>query len=113
MQVVDWSKAGDLEKLHEKVLLREFEEYKEIKKKLKAFGLGLSVPDSKKLGRSTTLCHHRYYGRQELEQLIIEFVKSLKPASYSGTRCRSSCNSVWMGAGHITERLNCNLWWWR
>jgi len=37
--VPDPNKAGDLEKLREKALLKEFEEYKEIKKKLKLFRL--------------------------------------------------------------------------
>ena len=37
--VPDPSKAGDLEKLREKALLKEFEEYKEVKKKLKIFRL--------------------------------------------------------------------------
>ncbi|HAT8643600.1 DNA methyltransferase [Legionella pneumophila] len=37
--VPDPNKAGDLEKLREKALLKEFEEYKEIKKKLKVFRL--------------------------------------------------------------------------
>jgi DNA methylase len=37
--VPDPNKAGDLEKLREKALLREFEEYKEAKKKLKVFRL--------------------------------------------------------------------------
>lgn len=37
--VPDPNKAGDLEKLREKALLKEFEEYKEIKKKLKIFRL--------------------------------------------------------------------------
>ena len=35
--VPDPNKAGDLEKLREKALLKEFEEYKEVKKKLKVF----------------------------------------------------------------------------
>jgi len=35
--VPDHNKAGDLEKLREKALLKEFEEYKEVKKKLKVF----------------------------------------------------------------------------
>jgi DNA modification methylase len=37
--VPDPNKAGDLEKLRERSLLREFEEYKEVKKKLKVFRL--------------------------------------------------------------------------
>ena len=37
--VPDTNKAGDLEKLREKALLKEFEEYKEVKKKLKVFRL--------------------------------------------------------------------------
>ena len=37
--VPDPNKAGDLEKLREKALLKEFEEYKEVKKKLKVFRL--------------------------------------------------------------------------
>ena len=37
--VPDPNKAGDLEKLREKALLREFEEYKEVKKQLKVFRL--------------------------------------------------------------------------
>lgn len=37
--VPDPNKAGDLEKLREKALLKEFEEYKETKKKLKVFRL--------------------------------------------------------------------------
>jgi DNA modification methylase len=37
--VPDPNKAGDLEKLREKALLKEFEEYKEAKKKLKVFRL--------------------------------------------------------------------------
>ena len=37
--VPDPNKAGDLEKLREKTLLKEFEEYKQIKKKLKVFRL--------------------------------------------------------------------------
>ncbi len=37
--VPDPNKAGDLEKLREKVLLKEFEEYKQAKKKLKVFRL--------------------------------------------------------------------------
>ena len=37
--VPDPKKAGDLEKLREKALLKEFEEYKEIKKQLKVFRL--------------------------------------------------------------------------
>ncbi len=37
--VPDPRKAGDLEKLREKALLKEFEEYKEVKKKLKVFRL--------------------------------------------------------------------------
>jgi len=37
--VADPNKAGDLEKLREKALLKEFEEYKEVKKKLKVFRL--------------------------------------------------------------------------
>ena len=37
--VPDPNKAGDLEKLREKALLNEFEEYKEVKKKLKVFRL--------------------------------------------------------------------------
>jgi DNA modification methylase len=37
--VPDPNKAGDLEKLREKALLKEFEEYKEFKKKLKVFRL--------------------------------------------------------------------------
>ena len=37
--VTDPNKAGDLEKLREKALLKEFEEYKEVKKKLKVFRL--------------------------------------------------------------------------
>lgn len=37
--VPDPNKAGDLEKLCEKALLKEFEEYKEVKKKLKVFRL--------------------------------------------------------------------------
>ncbi|MBT6716172.1 MAG: DNA methylase [Nitrospina sp.] len=37
--VPDPTKAGDLEKLREKALLKEFEEYKQIKKKLKVFRL--------------------------------------------------------------------------
>jgi hypothetical protein len=35
----DPNKAGDLEKLREKALLKEFEEYKQVKKKLKVFRL--------------------------------------------------------------------------
>ena len=35
----DPNKAGDLEKLREKALLKEFEEYKQAKKKLKIFRL--------------------------------------------------------------------------
>jgi DNA modification methylase len=37
--VPDPRKAGDLEKMREKALLKEFEEYKEVKKKLKVFRL--------------------------------------------------------------------------
>jgi len=37
--IPDPNKAGDLEKLREKALLKEFEEYKEVKKKLKVFRL--------------------------------------------------------------------------
>ena len=37
--IPDPNKAGDLEKLREKALLKEFEEYKEVKKKLKIFRL--------------------------------------------------------------------------
>ncbi|WP_367153739.1 DNA methyltransferase [Aminivibrio sp.] len=37
--VPDPNKSGDLEKLREKALLKEFEEYKEVKKKLKVFRL--------------------------------------------------------------------------
>ncbi len=37
--VPDPNKAGDLEKLREKALLKEFEEYKDVKKKLKVFRL--------------------------------------------------------------------------
>lgn len=37
--VPDPNKAGDLDKLREKALLKEFEEYKEVKKKLKVFRL--------------------------------------------------------------------------
>ena len=37
--VPDPNKAGDLEKLREKALLKEFEEYKKTKKKLKVFRL--------------------------------------------------------------------------
>jgi hypothetical protein len=37
--VPDPNKAGDLEKLRERSLLKEFEEYKEVKKKLKVFRL--------------------------------------------------------------------------
>ncbi len=37
--VPDPNKAGDLEKLREKALLKEFEEYKQVKKKLKIFRL--------------------------------------------------------------------------
>ena len=37
--VPDPNKAGDLEKLREKALLKEFEEYKQAKKKLKVFHL--------------------------------------------------------------------------
>jgi hypothetical protein len=37
--VPDPNKAGDLEKLREKALLKEFEEYKEVKKKLRVFRL--------------------------------------------------------------------------
>jgi len=37
--VPDPNKAGDLEKLREKALLKEFEDYKEVKKKLKVFRL--------------------------------------------------------------------------
>lgn len=37
--VPDPSKAGDLEKLREKALLKEFEEYKQVKKKLRIFRL--------------------------------------------------------------------------
>lgn len=37
--VPDPNKAGDLEKLREKALLKEFEEYREVKKKLKVFRL--------------------------------------------------------------------------
>lgn len=37
--VPDPNKAGDLEKLREKALLKEFDEYKEVKKKLKVFRL--------------------------------------------------------------------------
>ena len=37
--VPDPNKAGDLQKLREKALLKEFEEYKEVKKKLKVFRL--------------------------------------------------------------------------
>ncbi|MFH0784052.1 MAG: DNA methyltransferase [Pseudomonadota bacterium] len=37
--VPDPNKAGDLEKLREKTLLKEFEEYKQVKKKLKVFRL--------------------------------------------------------------------------
>ncbi len=37
--VPDPNKAGDLEKLREKALLKEFEEYKEVKKKLKVYRL--------------------------------------------------------------------------
>jgi len=37
--VPDPNKAGDLEKLREKALLKEFEEYKQLKKKLKVFRL--------------------------------------------------------------------------
>ena len=37
--VPDPNKAGDLEKLREKALLKEFEEYKEVKKQLKVFRL--------------------------------------------------------------------------
>ena len=37
--VPDPNKAGDLEKLREKALLKEFEEYKQVKKKLKVFRL--------------------------------------------------------------------------
>lgn len=35
----DPRKAGNLEKLREKALLKKFEEYKEVKKKLKVFRL--------------------------------------------------------------------------
>ena len=35
----DPNEAGDLEKLREKALLKEFEEYKEVKKKRKVFRL--------------------------------------------------------------------------
>jgi hypothetical protein len=37
--VPDHNKAGDLEKLREKALFKEFEEYKQVKKKLKVFRL--------------------------------------------------------------------------
>ena len=37
--VPDPNKAGDLEKLREKALLKEFEEYKQAKKKLRVFRL--------------------------------------------------------------------------
>jgi hypothetical protein len=37
--VPDPNKAGDLEKLCEKALLKEFKQYKEVKKKLKVFRL--------------------------------------------------------------------------
>lgn len=37
--VPDSNKAGDLEKLREKALMKEFEEYKQAKKKLKIFRL--------------------------------------------------------------------------
>ena len=52
--VPDPNKAGDLEKLREKALLKEFEEYKESKKKLKVFRLEAVRAGFKKLWQERT-----------------------------------------------------------
>jgi hypothetical protein len=52
--VPDPNKAGDLEKLREKALLKEFEEYKESKKKLKVFRLEAVRAGFKKLWQQRT-----------------------------------------------------------
>ncbi len=50
--VPDPRKAGDLEQRREKALLKEFEEYKEVKKKLKVFRLEAVRAGLKKLVRN-------------------------------------------------------------
>jgi DNA modification methylase len=52
--VPDPNKAGDLEKLREKALLKEFEEYKESRKKLKVFRLEAVRAGFKKLWQERT-----------------------------------------------------------
>jgi len=52
--VPDPNKAGDLEKLREKALLKEFEEYKDSKKKLKVFRLEAVRAGFKKLWQERT-----------------------------------------------------------
>jgi hypothetical protein len=57
--VPDPNKAGDLEKLREKALLREFEQYKGSKKKLKVFRLEAVRAGFKKLWQERTTDAYR------------------------------------------------------
>jgi hypothetical protein len=57
--VPDPNKAGDLEKLREKALLKEFEEYKQVKKKLKVFRLEAVRAGFKSLWQLRTPEAHR------------------------------------------------------
>jgi hypothetical protein len=50
--VPDPNKAGDLEKLRERALLKEFEEYKSSGKSPRSSAWKLSAPDSRKPGRN-------------------------------------------------------------
>ena len=66
--VPDPNKAGDLEKLREKALLKEFEEYKQAKKKLKVFRLEAVPRRLQESLAGTRLRRHRRRGRQDPQQ---------------------------------------------
>ncbi len=66
--VPDPNKAGDLEKLREKALLKEFEDYKQIKKKLKVFRLEAVRAGFKSLWQQGT--HEAYKAIIEMAEKI-------------------------------------------
>jgi DNA modification methylase len=66
--VPDPNKAGDLEKLREKALLKEFEEYKQVKKKLKVFRLEAVRAGFKSLWQQRT--HEAYKAIIEVAEKI-------------------------------------------
>ena len=63
--VPDPNKAGGLEKLREKALLKESEEYKEVKKKLKVFRLEGCPRWIQEILAGVRLRRHRRCGRQD------------------------------------------------